>query len=80
VVATQRLPPRPPPQQIWQLRHVRGNAPGFVAGEQIGGRATTGVALEIYVGERLAVVVLDDEAGRVPKTEAQLGYKRLIQL
>jgi recombinational DNA repair protein RecT len=39
-----------------------------------------GLLLEIDLGQRMAVVVPHDEAGRVPKTEAQLGYKRLIQL
>ena len=32
------------------------------------------------IGQGMAVVVPHDEAGRVPRTEAQLGYKRLIQL
>ena len=45
--------------------NVGGDASGFVAGEQIRRRATAGVLLEVHVGERLAVVVLDDEAGGV---------------
>ena len=42
---------------------VGGDAPGLVAGEQIGRRAPSRLVLEIDVGERLPVGVADDEAG-----------------
>ena len=58
--APQRLPSR-----SGNLAKLTAMRPGFVAREQIGGRASAGVTLEIYVRERLAVVVLDDEAGGV---------------
>ena len=67
-------------QQLRQLGDVCRDAPRLVACEQVGSRAAAWVILEIYVCQRMAVVVPHDEAGRVPKTEAQLGYKRLIQL
>jgi hypothetical protein len=35
------------PQQLRQLCDVGGDAPGLVAGEQLGRRAPTGVILEI---------------------------------
>jgi hypothetical protein len=38
-------------------------APGLVAGEQVRRRAAAGVSLEVDVGERLAVVVLEDDVG-----------------
>jgi hypothetical protein len=37
--------------------------PGLVAGEQLGRRAASRLILEVNVGERLAAVVADDEAG-----------------
>ena len=50
-------------QQLRQLGDVHGDAPRFIAGEQLRGRAPTGLLLEIDVGERLPVGVADDEAG-----------------
>jgi hypothetical protein len=41
---------------------VRGDPPGFVAGEQLGRRAASRLLFEIHVGERLPVGVADDEA------------------
>jgi hypothetical protein len=40
------------------LGDVGRNAPGFVACEQISGRATAGVALEIHIGERTAIAAV----------------------
>jgi hypothetical protein len=50
-------------QQLRQLGDVRGDAPGLVAGEQLGRRPPCRLLLEIDVGERLPVGVADDEAG-----------------
>jgi hypothetical protein len=50
-------------QQLWQLGDIGGDAPGLVAGEQLGRRSTTRLLLEIHVGERLPVGVADDETG-----------------
>jgi hypothetical protein len=56
-----------PSQQPRQLRNIGRDSAGLLARQQIGRRAAAGVALEIRTlkGERLAVVVLDDEAGGV---------------
>jgi hypothetical protein len=48
-------------QQLRQLGDVGGDAPGFVAGEEVRRRATTRLLLEIDVGERLPVGVADDD-------------------
>ena len=53
---------RPAPQPR-QRGDVGGDAPGLVAGEQLRRRAASRFILEIDVGERLPVVVADDEAG-----------------
>ena len=50
-------------QQLRQLGDVHGDAPRFIAGEQLRRRAPTGLLLEIDVGERLPVVIADDVAG-----------------
>ena len=51
-------------QQLRQLGDVRGDAPGLVAGEQLGRRTSSRLLLlEIEVGQRLPVGVADDEAG-----------------
>ena len=50
------------PQQLRQLGDVGGDAPGLVAGEQLGRCAAARLLLEIDVGERLPVGVADDEA------------------
>jgi len=50
-------------QQLRQLGDVCGDAPRLVAGEQLGRRAASRLILEVNVGERLAAVVADDEAG-----------------
>jgi hypothetical protein len=49
--------------QLRQLGDVGGDAPGFVAGEEVRRCATAGLVLEIDVGERLPVVIADDDAG-----------------
>ena len=52
-----------PAQQLRRLGDVGGDAPGLIAGKQIGGRATAGITLEIYLGERVLVLVADNETG-----------------
>ena len=54
------------PHQLRQLGDVRSDAPRLVAGEQIGSRAPAGVTLEIDVGERLTVLVADDDKLSAP--------------
>ena len=41
-------------KNAWQLGDVGGDAPGLVAGEQLGRRATAWLPLEIDVSERLS--------------------------
>jgi hypothetical protein len=41
------------PQQLRQLGDVGGDAPGFVAGEELGRCAPARLILEVDVGERL---------------------------
>ena len=53
------------PHQLRQLRDIRCNPLRVVAGEQISGRAPARITLEIHVGERVPVLVADDEAGVV---------------
>jgi hypothetical protein len=48
---------------FWQLGDVRSDAPGFVAGEQIGGRATAGLRLVL---ERAADTDQRSTAGGFP--------------
>jgi hypothetical protein len=57
-----RIRPRLSRQQLRQFRNVGRNAPGFVAGEQIGSRAPAGIVLEIDECQRLRVAVAHDEA------------------
>ena len=45
---------------------VGGDAPGLVAGEQLGRRASFRITLEVYVGERLPVGVADNESTADP--------------
>jgi Circularly permutated YpsA SLOG family len=49
-------------QKPWQPHDVGGDAPGFVAGEQMSRRATARLLLEIDVGQRLPVAVVDGGA------------------
>jgi hypothetical protein len=49
-------------QQVWQLGNVQRDAPRLVAGEQMRRRAPSRLVLGIDIGERLPVVVADDEA------------------
>ena len=63
------LPSPSPPtaaltKQVRQLGDVRRDAPRLVARHQSRRRSPTGLLLEIGVGERLPVVIADDEAGR----------------
>jgi hypothetical protein len=51
------------PQQLQQLGDVGEDAPGLVAGEQLGRSSASRLLLEIDVGERLTVLVPDGEAG-----------------
>jgi hypothetical protein len=55
---------RRPSENTGECRRSRGGyAPGLVAGEEVRRRATARLALEVDVGQRLAVGVADDEAG-----------------
>ena len=54
-----------PLHQPRQLRDIRRNAPRLIACEQVRSRPPSGLGLEIYVSQRLTVVVADDEAGSV---------------
>lgn len=54
-----------PLQQLRQLRDVGGDATRLVARQQVGGSAPAGFLLEVHIGQRVAVVILDDEAGGV---------------
>ena len=54
------------PQQLSQLGKVHRHPPGPVAGKQLGRRAPSRLILEIDIGQRLPVVVADDEAGVRP--------------
>ena len=47
-------------QQLLQLGDVGGDAPGLVAGEQLGRRTPSRLLLEVDVRERLPVGVADD--------------------
>ena len=60
-----------PLQQLWQLGDVCGDAPRFVAREQIGSGAPAGLVFKIGVCDREAVGVADDEAG-----VSLFGYRR----
>jgi hypothetical protein len=69
--AVTRKPPTDPtrgaqrlsPEQLRQLGDVRRDPPRLIAGQQLRRRSPAGLILEIDVGERLAGVVLHDEAG-----------------
>jgi hypothetical protein len=50
-----------PSEQLRQLGDVGRDAPRFIAREQIGRCASSGLGLEIDVSQRLTVVVADDE-------------------
>jgi hypothetical protein len=63
-----------PSQQPRQLGDVGGDAPSLVAGEQVGGRTTAGVLLE--VDERVAVVVLDEKQEAFASSMSHGGGKR----
>jgi hypothetical protein len=73
-----------PACQLRQLGDVGGDAPGLVAGWQLGRRAPTGLFLEIDVGERLTGGVADDEAPRSSSGSAsstdQGGGKRRLDI
>jgi hypothetical protein len=49
---------------IRQLGDVGGDPPRLIAGEQLGRVASAGVILAIDEGQRLAVVIADDETRR----------------
>jgi hypothetical protein len=51
------------PQQLRQLSDIGGDAPGFVAGQQLARRAPPRFILAIDKGERLSIVIARDEAG-----------------
>jgi len=50
-------------QQLRQLGDVHGNPSRLILAEQLGGRASAGLILEIDIGKLLSVAVADNEAG-----------------
>ena len=50
-------------QQLRKLHHVRGDAPRFVAREQVRCRAAARFILEVHVDKFLIVSVFHDETG-----------------
>jgi hypothetical protein len=50
-------------EQLRQLGDVRRDPAGLVPGHQLGCRPPSRLVLEIHIGERVAVVIPDDEAG-----------------
>jgi hypothetical protein len=52
-------------RQPRRLGDIGGDAPGFVAGQQLGRRTPPRLILEIGIRQRVADVILDDEAGIV---------------
>jgi hypothetical protein len=54
-----------PTQQLRQLGDVGGDPPGFIAGHKIGRRSPARLLLVLDIRERVAVLVLHDEAGIV---------------
>ena len=48
-----------------QLGDVDGDAPRFVLGQQVRRSASARLVLEVDIGQRVAVVIADDEAGMV---------------
>jgi hypothetical protein len=63
-------------QQLRQLGDVYGDAPRLVAGEQVCRRTPSRLLLEIDVGERLPVVIADDEVQASVSSAVQGGGKR----
>jgi hypothetical protein len=62
------------PQQLRQLGDVDGDAPGFVAGQQLACRAPPRFILAIDKGECLPIVIAHDEAGgRFPRRSKVAG-------
>jgi hypothetical protein len=51
------------------------NAPGLVAGQQVGGRLSAGIVLEVEIAERLTVLVAEKHA-LFNSSTAQRGGKR----
>jgi hypothetical protein len=63
-------------QQVGQLGDVGGDAPGFVAGEQVGSRAPAGVTLEVDVGNRLTLLSLTMKQEAFASSMSHGGGKR----
>jgi hypothetical protein len=63
-------------RQPRQLGDVHSDAPGLVAGEELGRRAPSRLPLEVDVGERLPVGVADDEAGLLLVDRSGRGKRR----
>jgi hypothetical protein len=66
-------------QYFKQLGDVGGDAPGLVSREQTGSPSPSRLILEIDVGERLTVLIPDDEASvglldRPGRREAAFGH------
>jgi hypothetical protein len=63
-------------EQVRQLGDVGGDAPRFVARQQLHRRAPAGLILEIHVRELLAVGVADDKKAALFFSKVQGGGKR----
>jgi hypothetical protein len=50
-------------QQLRQLRHIGGDAPGLLAGEEVRCRSMARLIFEVGIGQRLPLAVADDDAG-----------------
>ena len=57
-------------QELGQLGDVGGDAPRFVAGEEVRRRTSSRLPLEIDVSERLPISIADDEG---PTTQLGVG-------
>jgi hypothetical protein len=65
-------------EQLRQLGDIGGDAPRFVAGQQLRGRSTAWLVLEVDVRQRLPVVITDDETGVVVLLDRPGHYGRYI--
>jgi len=62
-------------EQVWQLSHIYSDPAHFVSRQQSGSGSSAGFNFVIAIGQRLPVVVADDEA-RAVVVNRQGGEKR----
>ena len=67
---------RPPAQQVRQLGDVGGDAPSLIFGQQVGGRLSAGIVLEVEIAERLTVLVAEKHALFNSSTVERGGKRR----